>query len=170
MGIFSKDIKTMEDLFLHSLQDIYYAENQITKALPDMIEKATNRDLQTGFRTHLEETKNQIARLEKVFQKLGKEPQGTKCPAIDGIIAEANDIAGEIEDKSVMDAALITSAQAVEHYEINRYGTLIAWAEELGHEEVVRLLTTNLNEEKATNTKLTTLAVRKGVNAKAAVA
>jgi len=170
MGIFSKDIKTMEDLFLHSLQDIYYAENQITKALPDMIEKATSRDLQAGFRTHLEETKNQIARLDKVFQKLGKEPKGTDCPAIDGIIKEAKEIAGEIEDKSVMDAALITNAQAVEHYEINRYGTLIAWAEELGHEEVVRLLTTNLNEEKATNTKLTTLAVRKGVNAKAAVA
>jgi ferritin-like metal-binding protein YciE len=170
MGIFSKDIKTMEDLFLHSLQDIYYAENQITKALPNMIEKATSRDLQTGFRIHLEETKNQIARLDKVFQKLGKEPKGTKCPAIDGIIEEANDIAGEIDDKSVMDAALITSAQAVEHYEINRYGTLIAWAEELGHDEVVRLLTTNLNEEKATNTKLNTLAMRKGVNKKAAVA
>lgn len=170
MGIFSKDIKTMEDLFLHSLQDIYYAENKITKALPDMIEKATNRDLQAGFRTHLEETKNQIARLDKVFQKLGKEPKGTNCPAIDGIIEEANEIAGEIDDKAVLDAALITSAQAVEHYEINRYGTLIAWAEELGHDEVVRLLTTNLNEEKATNTKLTTLAVRKGVNAKAAVA
>ena len=167
MGIFSKDIKTMDDLFLHSLQDIYYAENQITKALPKMIEKATNRDLEAGFRLHLEETKNQIARLDKVFVKLGKEPQGTKCPAIDGIIAEADEIAGEIDDKAVMDAALITSAQAVEHYEINRYGTLIAWAEALGHDEVVRLLTTNLNEEKATNTKLNTLATRKGVNAKA---
>jgi ferritin-like metal-binding protein YciE len=170
MGIFTKDIKTMDDLFLHSLQDIYYAENQITKALPKMIEKATNADLKAGFRTHLEETKAQIARLDKVFQKLGKEPKGTDCPAIDGIIKESDEIAGEIDDKSVMDAALITNAQAVEHYEINRYGTLIAWAESLGHEEVVRLLTTNLNEEKATNTKLNTLAVRKGVNAKASAA
>jgi ferritin-like metal-binding protein YciE len=170
MGIFTKDIKTMDDLFLHRLQDIYYAENQITKALPDMIKKATNQDLKTGFRTHLEETKAQIGRLEKVFQKLGKEPKGTDCPAIDGIIKEANEIAGEIDDKAVMDAALITSAQAVEHYEINRYGTLIAWAESLGHEEVVRLLTTNLNEEKATNTKLNTLAVRKGLNSKASAA
>ncbi len=167
MGIFSKDIQTMDDLFLHSLQDIYYAEHQITKALPDMIAKTTNRDLAAGFRTHLEETKKQIERLEQVFKKLGKEPKGTDCPAIDGIIKEANEIAGEIDDKAVMDAALITSAQAVEHYEINRYGTLIAWAEELGHEEVVRFLTTNLNEEKATNTKLNTLAVRKGLNEKA---
>ena len=170
MGIFTKDIKTMGDLFLHSLQDIYYAENQITKALPKMIDKATNPELKAGFKTHLEETKNQIARLDQVFQKLGKEPKGVDCPAIDGIIKESDDTAGEIADKHVLDAALVTNAQAVEHYEINRYGTLIAWAEELGHPEVVRLLTTNLNEEKATNTKLNTLALRKGVNARAAVA
>jgi ferritin-like metal-binding protein YciE len=170
MGIFSKDIKTMDDLFLHSLQDIYYAEQQITKALPTMIEKATNPALKAGFKTHLEETKGQIGRLDQVFKKLGQEPKGTDCPAIDGIIKESNEVAGEIDDKSVMDAALITNAQAVEHYEINRYGTLIAWAESLGHDEVVRLLTTSLNEEKATNTKLTTMAVRKGVNAKASAA
>src|ERR1700709_429574 len=148
MGIFTKDIKTMDDLFLHSLQDIYYAENQITKALPKMIDKATNPDLKAGFKTHLEETKNQIARLDKVFQKLGKEPKGVDCPAIDGIIKESDETAGEIAAKHVLDAALVTNAQAVEHYEINRYGTLIAWAETLGHDEVVALLTTNLNEEK----------------------
>lgn len=170
MGIFSKDIKTMDDLFLHSLQDIYYAEQQITKALPKMIEKATNPELKSGFKMHLEETKGQIGRLDQVFKKLGQEPKGTDCPAIDGIIKESNEVAGEIEDKSVMDAALITNAQAVEHYEINRYGTLIAWAESLGHDEVVRLLTATLNEEKATNTKLTTMAVRKGVNARASAA
>ena len=170
MGIFSKDIKTMDHLFLHSLQDIYYAEQQITKALPTMIEKATNPSLKAGFKLHLEETKGQIERLDQVFKKLGKEPKGTDCPAIDGIIKESNEIAGEIEDKSIMDAALITNAQAVEHYEINRYGTLIAWAESLGHDEVVRLLLTNLNEEKATNTKLTTMAVRKGLNDKASAA
>jgi ferritin-like metal-binding protein YciE len=135
-----------------------------------MIDKATNPDLKAGFKTHLEETKNQIARLDLVFQKLGKEPKGTDCPAIDGIIKESDETAGEIADKHVLDAALVTNAQAVEHYEINRYGTLIAWAEELGHPEVVRLLTTNLNEEKATNTKLNTLALRKGVNTRAAVA
>jgi ferritin-like metal-binding protein YciE len=160
----------MDDLFLHSLQDIYYAEQQITKALPKMIEKATNADLKAGFRTHLEETKGQIGRLDQVFKKLGQKPKGTDCPAIDGIIKESDEVAGEIDDKSVMDAALITNAQAVEHYEINRYGTLIAWAQSLGHDEVVRLLTTNLNEENAPNTKLTTMAVRKGVNAKASAA
>jgi len=167
MGIFTKDIKTMDDLLLHGLQDIYYAEQQITKALPKMIDKATNRDLVTGFKNHLEETKKQIERLDKVFQKLGKQPSGTDCPAIDGIIDEAEEIAGEVEDKAVLDAALVSSAQAVEHYEMCRYGTLIAWAEALGHEEIVRFLTTNLNEEKAANTKLNTIALRKGVNAKA---
>jgi ferritin-like metal-binding protein YciE len=167
MGIFTKDIKTMDDLLLHGLQDIYYAEQQITKALPKMIDKATNRDLATGFKTHLEETNKQIERLQKVFQKLGKQPSGTKCPAIDGIISEADEIAGEVEDKAVLDAALVASAQAVEHYEICRYGTLIAWAEKLGHDEIVRFLTTNLNEEHAANTKLNTIAMRKGVNAKA---
>ena len=168
MGLFTKDIKTMEDLFLHGLQDIYYAENQITKALPKMIDMATNRDLSKGLSDHLEETKKQIERLDKVFEKLGKSPSGTKCPAIDGLIAEANSTAGEVEDKAVLDAALVAAAQAVEHYEICRYGTLIAWAEALGHNEVVRFLTTNLNEEKAANTKLNTVALRKGVNTKAA--
>jgi ferritin-like metal-binding protein YciE len=170
MGIFTKDIRTMDDLFLHGLQDIYYAEQQITKALPKMIEKATNRDLAAGFKTHLEETKKQIERLDKAFEKLGQKPSATQCPAIDGIIKEADEVAGEVEDKAVLDAALITSAQAVEHYEMCRYGTLIAWAEQLGHDDVVRFLTTNLNEETATNTKLNTLAMRKGVNKKAASA
>jgi ferritin-like metal-binding protein YciE len=170
MGLFTKDIKTMEDMFLHGLQDIYYAEHQITKALPKMIEQSTNRDLSTGLSAHLEETNNQIARLEKVFQKLGKEPKATDCPAIDGIIKEANETAGEIDDKAVLDAAIVANSQAVEHYEIARYGTLIAWAESLGHDDVVRLLTTNLNEEKAANTKLNTIALRKGVNTKASAA
>jgi len=170
MGIFSKDIRTMEDLFLHQLQDIYYAEQQITKALPKMIEKATNRDLAAGFKTHLEETNKQIERLDQVFKKLGQKPSGTDCPAIDGLIKESDETAGEIEDKSVLDAAIVANAQAVEHYEICRYGTLIAWADELGHDEVVRFLTTNLNEEHAANTKLNTVALRKGVNKKASTA
>lgn len=167
MGFFTKDIKTMEDLLLHGLQDIYYAEQQILKALPEMIEKATNRDLVAGLKAHLEETNKQVERLDKVFAKLGKEPCGTQCPAIDGLIKEANSTAGEIEDKAVLDAAIVANAQAVEHYEMCRYGTLIAWAEELGHDDIVRFLTTNLNEEKAANTKLNTVALRKGVNAKA---
>ena len=107
----------MEDLYLHVLQDIYYAENQIKKALPDMIEKATNLDLTTTFKSHLEETEKQIGRLEQAFQLLGKDPKGTACPAIDGIIKEANEVAGECDNKKVLDAALIAAAQAVEHYE-----------------------------------------------------
>lgn len=168
VGLFSKDIKTMNDLLLHGLQDIYYAEQQITKALPKMIGKATNRDLAQGLKSHLEETNKQIERLDQVFKKLGKQPSGTDCPAIDGLIKEADETAGDIEDKSVLDAAIIANAQAVEHYEIARYGTLIAWAEELGHDDIVRFLNTNLNEEKAANTKLNTVALRKGVNRKAA--
>jgi ferritin-like metal-binding protein YciE len=160
----------MEEMFVHGLQDIYYAEHQITKALPKMIEQATNRDLSAGLRAHLEETNAQIGRLDKVFQKLGKEPQATDCPAIDGIIEEADETAGEIDNKAVLDAAIVANAQAVEHYEMARYGTLIAWAESLGHDDVVRLLTTNLNEEKAANTKLNTIALRKGVNNKASAA
>ncbi len=170
MGIFTQDIKTMDGLFLHGLQDIYYAEHQITKALPKMIDKATNRELANGLKTHLEETNKQIERLDKVFQKLDKKPSSTQCPAIDGIIKEADEVVGEVADKAVLDAAIIAGAQAVEHYEICRYGTLIAWAQQLGHEEVVRFLTTNLNEEKAANTKLNTVALRKGVNGKASTA
>ena len=170
MGLFTKDIKTFDDLLLHGLQDIYYAEQQITKALPKMIEKATNRDLTTGLKNHLEETHKQIARLEKVFAKLGQEPKGTKCPAIDGIIKEADETAGEIEDKAVLDAAIVANCQAVEHYEICRYGTLLEWAGKLGHDEIVQYLTTNLNEEHAANTKLNTVAMRRGVNTKATAA
>jgi len=144
MGWFSKDIKTMEDLFLHTLQDVYYAENQIVKSLPKLIDKATNRELTTGLRNHLQETENQVTRLDQVFQKLGQDPKGVDCPAMDGLIKEADDIAGEVEDKQVLDAAIIGSAQAVEHYEISRYGTLIAWAQELGHDNVVSLLNANL--------------------------
>lgn len=166
MGLFTKDIKTMDDLFLHVLQDIYYAEKQILKALPDMVGKATNRDLTAAFKSHLAETEKHVQRLEQAFELIGEKPKGTTCPAIDGIIKEANGIAGEVAEKKVLDAALIAAAQAVEHYEITRYGTLIAWAEEGGNEAVARLLATTFNEEKAADKKLTTIAERK-VNEKA---
>ncbi|HEY6994324.1 MAG TPA: ferritin-like domain-containing protein [Xanthobacteraceae bacterium] len=168
MGLFTKDIQSMDDLLLHGLQDIYYAENQIVKSLPKLIDKATNRELTKGLSDHLEETKKQVGRLDQVFTKLGQQPKGVKCPAIDGLIAEADEVAGEVADKQVLDAAIVGSAQSVEHYEIARYGTLIAWADELGHDDVVRLLTTNLNEEKAADRKLSTVALRKGVNRRAA--
>ncbi|WP_298090228.1 ferritin-like domain-containing protein [uncultured Sphingomonas sp.] len=169
MGLFSKDIETLQDLYIHQLQDVYYAEQQITKALPKMIEKATDSELRMGFETHLRETEGQIARLKRVFELEGLEPKGVTCPAIDGIIKEASEVAGEVADKAVLDAALTAAAQAVEHYEISRYGTLIAWAEQLGRSQAAQLLGETLAEEKATDEKLTKLASSK-VNAKAELA
>jgi ferritin-like metal-binding protein YciE len=140
------------------LRDIYYAEGQILQALPDMIEKAHDAQLKQGFETHLRETRDHVKRLEKVFQMHGTEPVGVDCPAIDGIIEEADDVAGEVEDSAVLDAALIAAAQAVEHYEITRYGSLIAWARLLGRNDCASVLQQTLDEEKATDKKLTALA------------
>jgi ferritin-like metal-binding protein YciE len=167
MGFFSKDIKTFNDLFVHTLRDIYYAENQILKALPTMVDKATDRSLKAGFETHLKQTQGHVARLERVFELVGVDIAGVTGPAIDGIIEEADDVAGEVDDKNVLDAALIAAAQAVEHYEITRYGTLIAWAEMLGRNDCATLLRQNLEEEKATDAKLTALA-ENSLNRKAA--
>lgn len=169
MGLFTSDIKTFDDLFLHQLQDVYYAENQITKALPKMIDKATSPQLKSGFEQHLSETEGQIARLERIFDMLGETARGATCPAIEGIIKEADHVAGDIADKSVLDAALIASAQAVEHYEITRYGTLIAWAKTIGRSDVIDLLQETLDEEYATDDKLTELALSR-INAKAEAA
>jgi ferritin-like metal-binding protein YciE len=167
MGLFSKDIKTMDDLFTHTLQDIYYAENKIVKSLPDMIENANDPQLKQGLKAHLGETQNHVKRLEQVFQMLGQKPKSVACPAIDGIIEEAEEVAGEVEDKDVLDAAIIAAAQAVEHYEITRYGSLIAWAKRLGRNDAARVLEQTLNEEKAADKKLTTIAESK-VNLRAA--
>ena len=167
MGLFSKDIKTLDDLFVHQLRDIYYAEKQIVQALPEMIEKAKDPGLKQGFEAHLGETKNHVKRLEQVFKMHGVEAKGVECPAIDGIIEEADEIAGEVDDTKVLDAALIAAAQAVEHYEITRYGTLIAWAKQLGRPDCASVLEETLKEEKAADSKLTSLAER-DVNVKAA--
>lgn len=161
MGIFSKDIKTMDDLFVHTLRDIYYAEKQIAKNLPKMIDKATDGELKRGFETHLEETKGQIERLEEVFKLHGVEAKAVNCPAIDGILKEADEVAGEVDDERVLDAALVAAAQAVEHYEITRYGSLVAWAKQLGRPDCAAILEKNLQEEKATDKKLTGLADKK---------
>jgi len=161
MGFFTKDIKTMNDLFMHGLQDLYYAENQIAKSLPDMIEKATNPQLRAGFEKHLSETEGQIARLAQVFELLDAEAKGERCPAIDGILKEGRDLMGEVDDEDVMNVGLIAAAQAVEHYEITRYGALMAWASELGRGDCIPLLNANLAEEKATDKKLTALAERR---------
>jgi ferritin-like metal-binding protein YciE len=167
MGLFRKDIKTMDDLFLHTLQDIYYAENKIVKSLPDMIENARDAELKQGLQAHLGETKGHVKRLEQVFQMLGQKPKAVTCPAIDGIIDEADDITGEVDDKDVLDAAIIAAGQAVEHYEMTRYGSLIAWAKRLGRADVARILDQTLTEEKAADKKLTTIAETK-VNLRAA--
>jgi ferritin-like metal-binding protein YciE len=158
MGLFSKDIHTMDDLFVHTLRDIYYAEKQLVKALPEMVDKATDGQLKQAFQAHLGETKNHVLRLEQVFKMLGVQATGVDCPAIDGIIEEAEEIAGEVEDKAVLNAALVAAAQAAEHYEISRYGTLIAWAKQLGRTDGARVLQQNLDEEKAADRKLTEIA------------
>jgi ferritin-like metal-binding protein YciE len=158
MGLFSKDIKTLDDLFVHQLQDIYYAEKQLVKTLPKMADKATDKQLKQGFLTHLDETKTHVQRLEQVFKLHGAEVKAVNCPAIDGIINEADEVTGEVADKSVLDAALINAAQAAEHYEIARYGSLIAWAKQLGRTDCASILQKTLDEERATDKKLTTLA------------
>ena len=167
MGLFTKDIKTMDDLFVHQLQDIYYAEQQLVKALPKMADKATDPMLKQGFMTHLEETRGHVKRLEQVFEMHGAKVKAVDCPAIDGIIEEAEETAGEVADKTVLDAALINAAQAAEHYEIVRYGSLVAWAKRLGRNDCAAVLQKTLDEEKATDKKLTTLA-ESSINIRAA--
>lgn len=167
MGLFTKDIKTMDDLFIHQLQDIYYAEKQLVKAIPKLADKASDPQLKQGFLSHLDQTKGHVTRLEQVFQMHGVEPKAVTCPAIDGIIKEADEVAGEVEDKEVLDAALINAAQAAEHYEITRYGTLVAWAKRLGRNDCAAVLQKTLDEEKATDATLTKMAESK-INLKAA--
>lgn len=167
MGFFSKDIKTLDDLFVHTLRDIYYAEKQIEKALPKMIDKATDPQLKAGFEKHLDQTRGHVERVEQVFELHGVKAKEVNCPAIDGIIEEADDVSGDVDDKEVLDAALIASAQAVEHYEMTRYGTLIAWAKQLGRTDCANVLAKNLKEEQATDRKLTEMAESK-INLQAA--
>jgi ferritin-like metal-binding protein YciE len=167
MGLFSKEIASLEDLYQHGLHDIYYAENQIVKALPGMIEKATPAELKRGLEQHLKETEEQVRRLEQVFQLHDEEPSGEKCPGIEGIIQEGEELMGQVDDENVLSVGIIAAAQAVEHYEITRYGALIAWAKELGHNRDASLLARSLKEEKAADKKLTAIA-EKRVNPKSA--
>ena len=167
MGLLSKPIKTLDDLFVHTLQDIYYAEQQIAKNLPTMVEKATDPQLKQGLETHRQETLNQIKRLEQVFQMHNQPVKGVTCAAMDGILDEAKETMSDVDDKEVLDAAMLASAQAVEHYEITRYGTLVAFAKQLGRDDCASVLQQNLDEEKATDKKLTEIAESK-VNKKAA--
>jgi ferritin-like metal-binding protein YciE len=152
-------MKSMMDVFEHTLQDIYYAENALAKALPKVATAASNPDLKKGINEHLAETKQQIKTLEAVFKAVGKKAQGEKCDAIDGLIKETEGVIEEAKSDKARDIALIGCCQAVEHYEIARYGTLREWAKVLGHAEAHDLLTSILDQEKAANSKLTNLAV-----------
>ena len=151
-------MKTLADIFEHTLKDVYYAENAIAKALPKVAKAATDANLKKAAETHLAETKGQIKKLDQVFKSIGKKAAGEKCDAIEGLIKEAE---GLMEESSgvALNAGLLAACQAVEHYEISRYGSLREWAKDLGHDEAHKLLSEILDEEKATNNKLTNLAV-----------
>jgi ferritin-like metal-binding protein YciE len=151
-------IETLDDLFLHTLKDILYAERQILKTLPKMARKATDSKLKTALSSHKDETEDHVTRLEEVFELLGKPARGAKCDAMIGLVEEAEGLMDEIDDKETMDAALISLAQAVEHYEIARYGTLVAWATQLGHPEAATLLKKTLDQEYGADKTLSKLA------------
>lgn len=154
-------IKNLRDLFVHTLQDIYYAEKQLLQALPKMASTADSKDLAQVFESHLQETREHILRLEEVFKLAGETAKGAKCPAIDGILKEARDLMDEIEDGDTRDAAMIAAAQAAEHYEITRYGTLVAWAELLQMKDAGKILGKILKDEYAADQKLTRIAEKR---------
>lgn len=149
--------KQLDDLFYDTLKDIYFAERQILKALPKMARAASSDKLKAAFEKHREETQGQIERLQEIFELLGKRAQGKTCEAIQGIIAEGEEIMEDFKGSPALDAGLISSAQAVEHYEMARYGTLKAWAEQLGHKQAVQLLDATLKEETKTDADLSSL-------------
>jgi len=150
--------KTLDDLFYETLKDIYYAERQIVKALPKMARGAQDPKVKAAFQTHREETEGQIERLKQIFEILGKRAQGKTCDAIEGILSEGEEILDEFKGTPALDAGLLAAAQAVEHYEISRYGTLRAWALQLGMKDVAKLLDETLQEESGTDELLTNLA------------
>ncbi len=153
--------KKLDDLFLHTLKDVFYAENAITKALPKMSKAAHSKALKQAFETHLKQTEGQIERLEQVFKIIGQKAEGVPCEAIKGILKEGDEVADEFKGSHALDAGLIAAAQAVEHYEISRYGALRTWAEELGMNHAAKLLQATLEEEEATDRSLTKLAEKK---------
>ena len=151
--------KTLDDLFLDTLKDIYFAEKQIVKALPKMAKAAQSPDLKAGFEQHLEETHGHVERLEQIFELLDKPARGKTCDAILGILEEGKSIMEDFKGTIALDAGLVSAAQAVEHYEIARYGTLKTWAGQLGLTEAVGLLDATLKEEVATDKKLSQVAI-----------
>jgi ferritin-like metal-binding protein YciE len=150
--------KDLRALFLHQLKDTYFAENAIIKALPKLAEAAQSEELKGAFGVHLEETRNQVKRLDQVFKLIGQKPEGVECQAIQGIIAEGDEVIEEFGGGEAIDAGLISAAQAVEHYEIARYGTLLAWAKQLELDEAADLIEETLVEEENTDELLSELA------------
>ncbi|OYR23502.1 YciE/YciF ferroxidase family protein [Brucella pseudogrignonensis] len=150
--------RNLDDLFYDTLKDIYYAERKILKALPKMARAANDEKLKAAFETHRDQTETHVERLQQCFELLGKRAQGKTCDAIEGILAEGEEIMEEFSDSVALDAGLISAAQAVEHYEITRYGTLKRWAETLGHKDIAKLLDATLQEEGQTDKDLTSLA------------
>ena len=159
--------KTLHDAFIDELQDAYDAEKQLTKALPKLAKKATSAQLKSAFESHLKETENHVARLEQVFESIGEKPKGKHCDGIAGIIEEGKNVMEENLEESAMDACLIAGGQRAEHYEMAAYGSLIAWAKAMGHDTAADLLEQTLQEEKAADEKLTSIA-EGGVNRQAA--
>jgi len=151
-------VKNLQDLFLETLKDLYYVEKTLVKKLPGMAKKASSPDLKEAIETHLRETEVHVERLDQIFEALGKKPMAKKCDALEGLLKEADETIGEISDAETRDAAIISSAQAVEHYEIARYGTLACWASEMEGDDLSELLEETLEEEKSTDEKLTSLA------------
>ncbi|MFL5333254.1 MAG: ferritin-like domain-containing protein, partial [Geminicoccaceae bacterium] len=151
-------VKSVQDLFVEELRDIYHAERQITKALPKMAKAASSPELKQAFELHLEQTRGQIERLDQVFEQMDLAKRGKKCEAMEGLLEEARSTMEEIEDKSVLDVGMIINAQKVEHYEIAGYGSLVSLAKQLGHDEVATLLQETLEEEKQTDQKLNQVA------------
>jgi len=150
--------QALKDLYIDELKDIYNAENQLVKALPKMAKTANSEELRTGFEEHLEQTRGHVQRLEQIFKELGEKPSGKKCKGMEGLVAEGQEIMGEDFEDDVMDAALISAAQRVEHYEIAAYGTVRTYAELLGEDTAAQLLEQTLEEEKETDQKLTDMA------------
>ena len=159
--------KTLGDLYLETARDIYYAEKKILEALPKMSEKVGSEELRSAFEEHRKETEGHVDRLEQFFEMLGEKPTGKKCDAIEGLVDEGEELMADVEDRQVLDAGLLAGAQAVEHYEIARYGTLREWSAVLGYEDAIPLIDATLEEEKAADEKLNRLAMD-GVNKAAA--
>jgi ferritin-like metal-binding protein YciE len=168
MALFSMKVDNLQQLFVEQLRDLYDGEQQITEALPKLIEKASNPELKSALQEHLNITKQQISRLDSIFNKLDEEPSGESCKGMKGVIKEGDDLVSKADDPAVRDASIITSAQRVEHYEIAGYGTVKTYARQLGKNEFAKILEQILNEEKEADQKLNQIAENVNIEAKAA--